>query len=60
VILEAILQASRDYDIDGLDKAIIELEKYRYDVQGDLVEWLREQSGKSAFEQIEARLNQEP
>jgi CheY-like chemotaxis protein len=59
-LLEAVLQASRDYDIDGLDKAIIELEQYRYESQGDLVEWLREQSGKSAFERIEERLSQEP
>jgi signal transduction histidine kinase/FixJ family two-component response regulator len=55
-LLAAILKASRDYDIDALDRSIAELERYSYESEGELVEWLREQIGKSAFEEIEKRL----
>jgi hypothetical protein len=41
-LLGAILKASREYDMDGLDKAISELELYRYESREELVEWLRE------------------
>jgi hypothetical protein len=55
-LLADILKASRDYDMDALDNAIIELERYDYESEGELVEWLREQIGKSAFGEIESRL----
>jgi HPt (histidine-containing phosphotransfer) domain-containing protein len=55
-LLAAILKASGDYDMDALDQAITELEQYRYKEQGELVDWLREQLGRSAFEEIEKRL----
>jgi hypothetical protein len=55
-LLAAILKAGGEYDMEALDKAITELERYRYKEQGELVDWLREQSGRSAFEEIEKRL----
>jgi CheY-like chemotaxis protein len=55
-LLEAILHASRSYNIDEMDRAIARLEQYSYESGGELVAWLREQIGKSAFEEIEARL----
>jgi hypothetical protein len=42
--------------MDTLDQTIAELEQYSYESEGELVEWLREQIGKSAFEEIEKRL----
>ncbi|MDR3275782.1 MAG: response regulator [Treponema sp.] len=55
-LLEVILKASRSYDIDALDRAIAKLEQYSYEAEGELVAWLRDQIGKSAFEEIEKRL----
>jgi hypothetical protein len=55
-LLAAILKASGEYDMDVLDKSISALEQYRYKEQGELVDWLREQLGRSAFEEIEKRL----
>jgi hypothetical protein len=55
-LLAAILKASRDYDMDTLDRTIVKLEQYSYESEGELVEWLQEQIGKSAFEEIEKRL----
>jgi signal transduction histidine kinase/CheY-like chemotaxis protein len=58
-LLEAILNASRNYDMDCMDKAVLELAQYRYESRGELVEWLREKTGRSAFEEIEKRLSGE-
>jgi CheY-like chemotaxis protein len=58
-LFEVILKASRDYDMDGMDRAISELEQYCYESQGELVDWLQEQIGRSAFEEIEKRLTGE-
>jgi hypothetical protein len=57
-LLETILMASRDYDMDTVDKAISELEQYSYESGSELVDWLRKQAGKSAFDEIEKRLSQ--
>jgi HPt (histidine-containing phosphotransfer) domain-containing protein len=59
-LLAAILKASQDYDMDTLDQTITELEEYSYESEGELVKWLREQIGKSAFEEIEKRLANRP
>jgi signal transduction histidine kinase/CheY-like chemotaxis protein len=55
-ILSAMLNASKNYDMEKLDTALAELERYRYEFQGELVEWLHEQIGKSEFGAIEKRL----
>jgi CheY-like chemotaxis protein len=58
-LLEAVLKASRDYDMDRMDSAVSDLAQYRYESRGELVDWLREQTGRSAFEEIEKRLSDE-
>jgi signal transduction histidine kinase/CheY-like chemotaxis protein len=55
-ILSAMLSASKNYDMEKLDTTLAELERYRYESQGELVEWLHEQIGKSEFGAIEKRL----
>jgi signal transduction histidine kinase/CheY-like chemotaxis protein len=55
-ILSAMLNASKNYDMEKLDTALAELERYCYASQGELVEWLHEQIGKSEFGAIEKRL----
>jgi signal transduction histidine kinase/CheY-like chemotaxis protein len=55
-VLNVILNASKDYDIERLDSALAELEQYRYESGGELVEWLHEQISKSEFGAIEERL----
>ncbi|MDR3342597.1 MAG: response regulator [Treponema sp.] len=55
-ILSVMLNASKNYDMEKLDTALACLEKYRYESQGELVEWLHEQIGKSEFGAIEKRL----
>jgi CheY-like chemotaxis protein len=57
-VLLAILNASKNYDMEKLDAALAELEQYRYDAQKELVEWLHDQIGKSEFGEIEKRLGQ--
>jgi signal transduction histidine kinase/CheY-like chemotaxis protein len=56
-LLAQALEASAKYDIDGLDRIITELEQYTYESQPDLVPWLREQSRKSEFGEIQKRLS---
>jgi CheY-like chemotaxis protein len=55
-LLAAVLEACSDYNMEQLDKAITELGQYRYESQGDLVEWIREESDKSELESIKERL----
>ncbi|MDR2111125.1 MAG: response regulator [Spirochaetaceae bacterium] len=55
-LLAAVLDACSGYNMEELDKAMAELEQYRYESQGDLVAWIREESGKSELENIKERL----
>jgi chemotaxis protein histidine kinase CheA len=55
-ILARLLKACVDYDMEGMDTAIHELEQFHYDSQADLVEWLRKEINKSEFEEIRERL----
>ncbi|GHU06970.1 hypothetical protein FACS1894151_00580 [Spirochaetia bacterium] len=55
--LDRILKAAGSWDIDEMDKAIEELEKYQYESQGDIVLWLKEQIGMSQFDKIHERLS---
>ena len=57
VLLGRLMDACADYDMAKLDAVIDELGKYRYESQGDLVRWLKEQSGKSELEKIRERLS---
>jgi CheY-like chemotaxis protein len=51
-LLERILEACRDYDMEKLEGAIGVLEQYNYREDPELVSRLREQSGRSEFEEI--------
>jgi CheY-like chemotaxis protein len=58
-LLSDLMTACKNYDIDGMDKAMDELESYEYESAegGELTEWLRTQISMSEFEQIEERLS---
>ena len=55
-ILAAIMQASRMFDVEKMQYALAELEKYEYEVGGDLVKWLGEQMITFSYDKIEERL----
>lgn len=55
-VLSTMLQASRDFDVDKMQEAIKELEKYTYEKDGDLVIWLGEQVTTFSYDKIEERL----
>jgi HPt (histidine-containing phosphotransfer) domain-containing protein len=56
-VLAALTEACKNFDIDGVDKAMDELESYEYESGGDLVEWLRTQVNLTGFDQIAERLS---
>jgi CheY-like chemotaxis protein len=56
-VLAALTEACKNFDIDGVDKAMDELESYEYESGGDLVEWLRAQVNLTGFDQITERLS---
>jgi CheY-like chemotaxis protein len=55
--LEELLQACRAFDIDGVDRAMEELESCEYETGADLVVWLREKADGMGFKEIAARLS---
>jgi CheY-like chemotaxis protein/anti-sigma regulatory factor (Ser/Thr protein kinase) len=55
--LNALSQACAEYDIDGVDNAMEELERYEYESQPELIAWLKEQIGLMGFKQIHERLS---
>jgi signal transduction histidine kinase/DNA-binding NarL/FixJ family response regulator/HPt (histidine-containing phosphotransfer) domain-containing protein len=55
--LEDLLHACRDFDIDGVDKAMEELESCEYETGTDLVAWLREKADGMGFKEIAVRLS---
>jgi HPt (histidine-containing phosphotransfer) domain-containing protein len=55
-LLTKIRNAAENYDINGLDRALEELEQYTYKSDADLAAWLREQINKSEFGEITERL----
>ncbi|MDR0874808.1 MAG: hypothetical protein LBN12_01215 [Clostridiales Family XIII bacterium] len=55
-LLRAILSASQNFDVDAMQTAIRELEKYEYEKDGDLVTWLAEQVTAFAYDEIQEKL----
>ncbi|MDR1949429.1 MAG: response regulator [Spirochaetaceae bacterium] len=55
-LLAQIRYASENYDINEIDRIIEELEQCTYEVDADLVLWLREEIDKSEFGEIAERL----
>ena len=56
VILK-LLNACNDYDMDGADTAMAELENYQYETDNDLVGWLRYNIDRMNFEEIAEKLS---
>jgi HPt (histidine-containing phosphotransfer) domain-containing protein len=54
--LEELLQACQAFDIDGVDRAMRELESCEYESGADLVAWLREKTDGMGFREIAGRL----
>ena len=56
--LSRLLTACRNYDINGADKAMAEIDKYQYEGDDGLAEWLREQIDKMDFSRIIQKLTE--
>ncbi|MDR0465135.1 MAG: hypothetical protein LBG94_08505, partial [Treponema sp.] len=52
-----LLDACRDYDLDGADEAMAEIEKYKYESDGGLADWLRDNIDRMDFSQIVKKLS---
>ena len=52
VTLDRLVKACENYDMDGVDAAVTELECYEYETENELVLWLRESAGAMNFTQI--------
>ena len=57
-ILAALLDASENFDIDGVAKAMAELESHEYETGDELIKWLRESLKTMNFGEIAQRLSQ--
>jgi hypothetical protein len=54
--LRDILDACVNFQTSRLKKSLLDLEKYKYRNQGELVEWLREQADNLEYEKIQKHL----
>ena len=57
-VLLKLINACNDYDMDGADEAIAELENYQYESDNDLIDWLRNNIDSMHFEEIAERLSE--
>ena len=55
--LTKLLTACKNYDMDGVDAAIAEIEKYEYESDDGLTAWLRANVEQMNFTQIEEKLS---
>jgi len=55
-LLYKLVDACNDFDMDGADEIMEELEKYKYEVDNDLVLWLRNAIDRMQFEEIAEKL----
>jgi HPt (histidine-containing phosphotransfer) domain-containing protein len=56
-ILEDLVQACREFDIDGVDRAMEELESCDYETGSELIVWLREKVDGMGLKEIAGRLS---
>ncbi|MCL2123339.1 MAG: response regulator [Desulfovibrionaceae bacterium] len=56
-VLSRLLAACRNYDMDGVDAALAELEEYEYEFDGGLAAWLKKSVESMHFAQIRERLS---
>ena len=57
-VLAKLLIACKDSDMDGTDEAMEELEKYQYEADDGLAEWLRENVDRMDLKQIARKLSE--
>jgi HPt (histidine-containing phosphotransfer) domain-containing protein len=55
-VLDSLMEACAEFDIDGVDRAMDELESFDYEADSELVVWLRGQVGVMGFKGISERL----
>jgi len=55
--LAKLLAASKNFDMDGADEAMAELERYEYEQDDELVTWLRETLDEADFSRIVKKLS---
>jgi signal transduction histidine kinase/DNA-binding response OmpR family regulator len=55
-LLAKVLEAVENYEMGKLDQALGELERYSYETEADLVDWLRDQIDQSEFDAVKIRL----
>ena len=56
-LLGKLLAACENYDMDGADKAVSELQKYEYESGGEMIEWLWENVEQMNFSEIVEKLS---
>ncbi|MCL2242907.1 MAG: ATP-binding protein [Treponema sp.] len=56
-ILAKLITACNDYSIDIIDEAIEEIEKYQYEADDGLAEWLRDNIDRMDIEKITEKIN---
>ena len=56
-VMANLLKACRQFDINGVDRAMAELVRYDYETGGELVRWLRETVKVMGFKEISQRLS---
>jgi len=56
-ILDALRQACINYEMNGVDAALEELEAWDYDSGGELVSWLRENAEQMNFDEIVEKIS---
>jgi chemotaxis protein histidine kinase CheA len=55
-MLEKLSKACEEFDMNGVDEALMELEAFDYESGGELVEWLRESAEQANLDEIVERL----
>ncbi|MCL2214447.1 MAG: ATP-binding protein [Treponema sp.] len=56
-LLLKLMDACNNYDMDGADTAMAELESYQYESDNELIDWLRYNIDRAGFEQIAEKLS---
>jgi len=51
-----LINACNDFDMDGADEAMAELEKYKYETDNELIGWLRDAVDRMQFKEIAEKL----
>jgi CheY-like chemotaxis protein len=57
-LLEKMLEASNDYDIDTMQSVMDELDQYSYESKGELISWMKEQLVNFGYDAISEKLEE--